>query len=158
MTPLRKPLLVSACLMGTSCRFDGLHCYCPELEGIKEEYEVIPVCPEMFGGLESPRTPAEIQGGDGAQVLAGSARIIDEDGNDLTQAFLDGARQVLATAKSAGAVGAILKARSPSCGKGRIYDGSFSGKLAPGNGVATAILIQNGIPVWTEDEWLERKT
>ncbi|HOQ24139.1 MAG TPA: DUF523 domain-containing protein [Bacillota bacterium] len=157
MTSSRKTLLVSACLLGTPCRFDGTHHRCAGLEGLDREYNVVQVCPETLGGLRSPRPPAELRGGDGTQVLAGRAQVITATGQDVTQAFMAGARQVLATAQTTGAVGAILKARSPSCGKGRIYDGSFTGCLVAGDGVTTALLLQNGIPVWTEDEWLERK-
>ena len=100
-----------------------------------------------MGGLPIPREPAEIQGGTGADVLAGRARVISRDGKDVTAAYLAGAQKGLQMAKAKGADTVLLKSKSPSCGAGRIHDGSFSGRLVPGNGVFAELLMQNGIRV-----------
>lgn len=147
--------LVSACLLGHQCRYDG-ECSKVALPPAAAGEQWIPVCPECLGELPIPRPPAEIMDGDGDSVLAGTARIIDRTGKDRTEAFVTGAQKVLAIACSHEVVGAILKARSPSCGKGQIYDGTFSGALRNGHGVTAALLRQNGFSVWTEEEWLER--
>jgi uncharacterized protein YbbK (DUF523 family) len=146
-------ILVSACLIGKRCRYDGdgFDGY-PELARLVEEGRALPVCPEQLGGLPTPRPPAELQGGDGADVLAGTARITRIDGPDVTEAFLEGARETLAIARSCGATAAILKARSPSCGSKQVYDGSFSGALKPGKGLTAAMLEQAGLALYDEDD------
>lgn len=101
----------------------------------------------VWAGLPIPREPAEIQGGTGADVLAGRARVISRDGKDVTAAYLAGAQKGLQMAKAKGADTVLLKSKSPSCGAGRIHDGSFSGRLVPGNGVFAELLMQNGIRV-----------
>lgn len=105
------------------------------------------VCPECLANLPSPRCPSEIAGGEGIDVLAGKAKVVSQDGEDRSKEFLDGANKTLVIAKACGAQRAYLKSKSPSCGCGRIYDGSFSGKLRQGDGVAAALLKQNGIIV-----------
>ena len=105
------------------------------------------VCPECQAKLPVPRCPSEIVGGDGADVLAGRARVMGEDGADRTAEFIMGAQQTLAVAKAHGAQRAYLKSKSPSCGAGQIYDGTFSRTLRPGSGVAAVLLSQNGIKV-----------
>ena len=112
--------------------------------------ELVPVCPEQLGGLPTPRPPAEIVGGDGADVLDGAASVITVDGEDKTSEFLDGAHQTLEIATSQNATHAVLKSRSPSCGCGQIYDGTFTGKLSDGDGVTAALLRRHGIQVVTE--------
>ena len=112
--------------------------------------ELVPVCPEQLGGLSTPRPPAEIVGGDGADVLDGSASVITVDGEDKTSEFLGGAHQTLEIAKSHNAAHAVLKSKSPSCGCGQIYDGTFSGKLGAGDGVTAVLLRRHGISVMTE--------
>jgi uncharacterized protein YbbK (DUF523 family) len=114
------------------------------------EGRAIPFCPEEEGGLGTPRPPAEIVGGDGDDVLRGRARVVTVNGRDVTQGFLQGAYRALAAAR--GAEIAVLKARSPSCGKGRIHDGSFSGSLVAGDGVTAALFQNHGITVLTEEE------
>ena len=114
------------------------------------EGKAVPVCPECMGGLPTPRIPAEIAGGSGEDVLSGKARVIASDGKvrlDVTDAFVKGAEKALQAALEAGADEAILKANSPSCGFGTIYDGTFSGARKDGNGVAAALLSANGIKV-----------
>ena len=113
----------------------------------KETYQLIPVCPEESGGLQTPRPPAEIVGGDGDAVLDGKAKVMTEDGTDVTRAYLKGAHHALQVAQSHGATHVILKARSPSCGCGDIYDGTFTGTLTVGDGVTTALLKRHGITI-----------
>jgi uncharacterized protein YbbK (DUF523 family) len=117
-----------------------------------EEGRAVLVCPEVDGGLGTPRPPAEIVGGDGADVLRGRARVITDEGVDVTDAYVKGAERALAAARKAGATSAILKARSPSCGVGRIYDGSFSRTLEAGDGVTAALLQANGIDVVSDED------
>ena len=115
-----------------------------------EGEELIPVCPEQLGGLSTPRPPAEIVGGDGADVLDGCASVITVEGEDKTREFLDGAHQTLEIAKSQNAAHAVLKSRSPSCGCGRIYNGTFTGELGDGEGVTAALLRRHGIQVMSD--------
>lgn len=146
-------ILVSACLIGKKCRYDGgsFEQY-PELAGLVEKGEAIPVCPEEMGGLPTPRPPAELVGGDGNDVLRGEARIVREDGTDVTDAFLAGAEAAARIAAAHGVTRAVLKARSPSCGCKTVYDGSFSDKIIPGQGVTAARLEAMGIRVTDETE------
>lgn len=147
-------ILVSACLLGSRVRYDGGAKTSDDetLARWRAEGRLVPFCPEVQGGLPVPRPPAEIEGGaGGAAVLAGTARIRTPDGEDVTDAFLSGARQALAAARSAGARLAILKEGSPSCGSLRIYDGTFGGRTIPGQGVTAALLERSGIRVFGED-------
>jgi uncharacterized protein YbbK (DUF523 family) len=146
------PVLVSACLAGRACRFDGTASPDDAVSRLVAEGRAVLVCPEADGGLGTPRPPAEIVGGTGADVLAGRARVVTESGADVTEAYLRGARIALAAAQRAGATTAILKARSPSCGRGRVYDGSFSRTLAEGDGVTAALLEANGITVLSDED------
>nr|BBH85680.1 purine-nucleoside phosphorylase [Thermosporothrix sp. COM3] len=147
----RKPIrLVSACMTGTPCRYNGQAKPDPRVIRLVEHQEAIAVCPEMLGGLSTPRRPAEIVGGDGDDVLDGKARVIDDSGQDVTEAFLAGAHQALKLAQAAGAREAILKEFSPSCGCATIYDGTFSGKRQAGTGVTAALLRRYGIVVRSE--------
>ncbi|MCH5583828.1 DUF523 domain-containing protein [Shimazuella sp. AN120528] len=143
--------LVSACLMGVHCRFDGKHSLDTEVQKLVKEGKAVPVCPEQMGGLSTPRLPAEIVGGDGEDVLDGKAKVITIEGEDVTDAFIRGAEEALRVAKSVGATEAILKERSPSCGSCVIYDGTFQGKKQAGNGVTAALLKRNGISVSSEE-------
>lgn len=145
-------ILVSACLVGNRCRYDGggFEGY-PELQKLVEAGSAVPVCPEELGGLPTPRPPAEIQGGDGHEVLESRARIVDCQGQDVTEAFVAGAREALRRARDCGATAAVLKARSPSCGGRMIYDGSFSGGLRPGMGVTAAMLEREGLALYDEE-------
>lgn len=156
MIRLERPVLISACLLGKPCRYDGSHRGRADFEKTLEGTRWISVCPETLAGLPIPRPPAEIIGTDGEAVLDGQGRIMDREGHDRTINFLEGARKMLEIAQTNHVAGAILKAKSPSCGKGLIYNGSFNGETHPGNGVAAALLLRHGIPVWTEDEWVER--
>lgn len=146
-------LLVSACLVGIPCRYDGGSCPHDQLQALATQGGVLPFCPEVGGGLPTPRPPAEIQGGDGGDVLEGQARVVNIEGKDVTAEFLAGARKALRVAQRWDIKEAILKARSPSCGVGQTYDGSFSGRLVEGDGVTAALLKREGIIVRNEDEW-----
>jgi uncharacterized protein YbbK (DUF523 family) len=146
-TKFNSMKLVSACLLGINCNFEAKNWLNPQL---REEFlkgDLFPVCCEVFGGLNVPRVPAEIVGGDGSDVLDGKAHVMAMDGKDVTAEFLRGANTVLAIAKSVGAKEALLIEKSPSCGCGKIFDGSFSGKFKTGDGVATALLKRNGVKV-----------
>lgn len=149
---LSGPILVSACLAGRACRFDGRANADDEVGRLVAEGRAVLVCPEEDGGLATPRPPAEIRGGDGSDVLAGRARVVTKNGVDVTEAYLEGARIALRRAREAGAETAILKARSPSCGRGCIYDGTFSRTPSHGDGVTAALLQREGIHVVTEEE------
>lgn len=116
------------------------------------EGRAVLVCPEEDGGLGTPRPPAEIVGGDGHDVLDGKARVVTKQGGDVTAEYVRGAELALAAARQAGATTAVLKSRSPSCGKGCVYDGSFTATLAEGDGVTAALLRRNGIEVLTDEE------
>ena len=139
--------LVSACLLGVNCNFEGKNWLCPELFEEFAKGGLFPVCPEVLGGLSVPRVPAEIVGGDGADVLAGKARVVNMDGVDVTAQFLKGAERVLEIAQSVGAKEALLTEKSPSCGCGKIFDGTFSNKFIVGDGVTAALLKKNSIKV-----------
>jgi len=148
------PILVSACLLGRQCRFDGKDKFTPELAFQLEGRKVIAACPEELGELGTPRPACQIEGGDGADVLDGKARVIGEDGVDRTEAFLSGARAALERAVEGGAREAILKERSPSCGVNRIFR---DGALGSGSGVCAALLTRHGIRVVDEVRALRRK-
>lgn len=139
--------LVSMCLCGVNCKYSGGNNYDETVLKIINEGDAIPVCPEIMGGLDTPRIPHEIVGGDGFDVLEGRAKVISKDGDDNTVAFIAGAEKVLEIAKKLNVKEVIFKSKSPSCGNGKIYDGSFSGTLIDGVGVTTALMIKNGIRV-----------
>ncbi|MFF0292583.1 DUF523 domain-containing protein [Kitasatospora sp. NPDC004614] len=140
-------ILVSACLRGVPCRFDGRDKASEALAGALDGRRVVAFCPEVAGGLETPRRPAELVGGDGHDVLDGTARVVDDGGRDVTAEFVAGAERALVAAQRAGCTEAVLMPRSPSCGRGKVYDGSFAGALVPGDGVTAALLERNGITV-----------
>ncbi len=149
---LAGPVLVSACLAGCACRFDGSAAAADPVARLVAEGRAVLICPEEAGGLATPRPPAEIVGGDGADVIAGRARVVTADGCDVTASYVAGAYEALEAARRAGARAAILKARSPSCGKARIYDGTFARRLRDGDGVTASLLEANGIEVLTEED------
>ena len=142
--PPEKKILVSACLLGRECRYDGRSSVDSALARALPASEWVPVCPEELGGLGTPRKPAEIRGGAGAEVLEGGARVVDRGGRDVTRAFLDGARLALREGTRVGAKTAYLKSRSPSCGLGRI---SNQGTVRAGNGVFAELCRREGIQV-----------
>jgi uncharacterized protein YbbK (DUF523 family) len=141
-TPGDGPLLVSACLAGQHCRFDGKASPEPWVMALVARGAAIPFCPEIAGGLPTPRPPCELRRG----------RVAAKDGTDCTEAFRHGAEEGLRLAELARCSGAVLKARSPSCGLDQVYDGTFTGILVPGNGLFAALLLVNGIPVRTEKD------
>ena len=140
-------IIVSRCLLGHKCRYDGGSKPNEEIIKLLKGNDLVGICPECLGGLEIPRPPAEISGGDGADVLNGRARVKDLRGRDVTEQFLHGACAALETAKAAGAKTALLKSKSPSCGAGEIYDGGFTGTLREGDGVTAALFKREGIEV-----------
>jgi len=140
-------IIVSACLLGINCKYDGRNNYNKDVIDKVSEQGAIPVCPEQLGGCPTPRIPCEIVGGTGKDVLDGKAKVITADGRDVTDNLIKGANEVLRIAKMAGVSKAILKSKSPSCGCNKIYDGSFSGKLIDGRGVTAELLKRNGIEV-----------
>ena len=144
--------LCSACLLGMRCRYDGKMKPDEKVIALSKREMLIPVCPEQLGGQPTPRPDAQIISGDGDAVLDGAARIREEDGTDVTGCFLKGAQEVLKIAQLYGVREAILKQRSPSCGCGQIYDGTFSKTVTKGDGVTTALLKKNGIAVLSEEE------
>lgn len=144
-------IIVSGCLAGRPCRYDGTAKPNEKIMRMVREGVALPVCAEELGGLPTPRKPCEIIGGDGSDVLDGKAYVQTEDGADKTAELIAGANAVLALAKECGAKSAILKAKSPSCGCGRIYNGCFRGELRPGYGVTAALLERNDIHVQTEE-------
>ncbi|MEU5679996.1 DUF523 domain-containing protein [Streptomyces rochei] len=140
-------ILVSACLRGVPCRFDGRHKASPEAEAAVAGRTVVSFCPEVAGGLTTPRRPAELVGGDGHDVLDGTARVLEDTGGDVTAQFVDGAHRALEAARRNGCTEALLMPRSPSCGRAQVYDGSFTGELVAGDGVTAALLERNGVTV-----------
>ena len=134
-------ILVSTCLLGVDCCWHGGNNKNEALLSKKDDYTFVPVCPEQLGGLTTPRLPAEL----------GNQLVVTNDGSDVTNAFAKGALETLKLAQLYGCQYAILKANSPSCGCGRIYDGSFTGTLIDGDGITAKRLTENGIKVFTED-------
>ena len=137
-----EKILVSACLLGVNCKYNGKNNKNDKvLEYIKDKY-VIPICPEDFGGLPTPRIPSEIK----------NNRVINKEENDVTNNFVTGANKVLEIAKTLGIKKALLKQKSPSCGSGKIYDGTFTGNIINGDGITTKLLKENNIEVITEED------
>lgn len=144
--------IVSACFLGIRCRHDGNTKPNEKVIALMNNEVLIPVCPEQLGGLPTPRARGEIDGTSGDNVIDGNGKVIDPDGNDVSMHYLKGAEEVLRIARICSVKEAILKQKSPSCGCGYIYDGTFSGKLKEGDGVTTAFLKKNGINVISEDD------
>ena len=144
-------VVVSACLAGIACTHEAQPKTREWAIKLVAEGRAVLVCPEVAGGLPIPRPAAEISGGDGADVIEGRARVLDENGRDVTDNYLAGARKASDAAKVAGARLAILKARSPSCGCAQIYDGSFAGRLKQGDGVTAAMLKRDGVEVVSDE-------
>jgi uncharacterized protein YbbK (DUF523 family) len=138
-------ILVSACLSGINCAWAGKDRLEPKIKDLVDKKLAMPVCPEVLGGRPIPRTKTEIRGGSGGDVLDGKAKIFDENGLDVTVQFLKGAYKALEIAKRHNIKEAILKSKSPSCGIGTIYDGSFKGNLIDGDGITAALLKREGI-------------
>ena len=148
-----QKILVSACLLGEAVRYDGAaHGPFAQLQAWQAEGRVLALCPEMAGGLPTPRPPAEILGGQGRAVLAGQQVVRDCHGRDVSDAFRAGAARALALVREQGIGMAVLKARSPSCGNRQTYSGEFSGRLVEGAGVTAAALQAAVVVVFNEYE------
>ena len=148
-----ESVLVSACLLGEKVRYDGSDKRCddPILQRWLQEGRVVPVCPEVVGGLPTPRAPAEIaEGAGGLEVLRQAGKVMDATGRDVSEQFKQGAWQALQLVRSKGIRIAVLKEGSPSCGSGYTYDGSFTGKKEDQPGVTTARLREAGVRVFSE--------
>ena len=149
----QEPLLISACLLGIACRYDGRSVegrfgasslpLAEALPKLAERYTLVPVCPEIYGGLPTPRTPSERVG----------TRVLMKDGRDVSAEYARGADAALALCRTLGITKALLKAKSPSCGVGRIYDGTFTGTLTDGDGVTAERLSTAGIAVFSENDF-----
>lgn len=146
MSCAKETLLVSMCFLRGNCKWDGTDNIIPEVVAFLSEYNTIVVCPEMFGALGCPRRPSEIR------EVHGERRVFTDAGEDVTHAFYDGAYKALRLAAMAHVRYALLKAKSPSCGAGAIYDGSFSGKLVPGDGIFARLLKDHHIQVYNESQ------
>ena len=134
-------ILVSACLLGVACKYSGGDNACPAVLALAGRHTLIPVCPEVYGGLPTPRPPAERQGD----------RVVTEQGEDVTAQYQKGAQAAVQLAKLTGCEAAVLKKNSPSCGSGQIYDGTFTHTLTAGSGLTAEALLAAGIPVYNED-------
>ncbi len=143
-------IVVSACLAGIPCAYDGHTRSDFEVKEIVSKGKAIPLCPEILGGLSIPREKAEIFGGEGKDVVLRKAKVLTESGKDVSSHFLEGAEIVLRVVKSLKIKKAILKSYSPSCGYGEIFDGTFKGKLKKGNGVLAEMLAQEGVEIWVK--------
>ncbi|MBR6637812.1 MAG: DUF523 domain-containing protein [Lachnospiraceae bacterium] len=135
-------ILVSACLLGLNCKYDGGNNLREELKELVDKHNLVPFCPEVYGGLTTPRVPSERLGD----------KVVNKEGIDVTENFVRGAEEALRMAQAFDCKYAIFKAKSPSCGCGRIYDGTFTGTLTDGDGVTTELLKKHGISVLTEKE------
>ena len=133
-------ILISACLLGVRCRYDGASKPHPLAKELAKRHELIPVCPEQMGGLPTPRPPAERQG----------ERVVSVEGVDVTEQYRRGAEETLRLCRLFGCEAAVLKERSPSCGRGAVYDGTFTGTLADGDGVTAQLLLEAGVSVYGE--------
>ncbi len=142
---MREKLLISACLLGRNCKYNGGNNYAPLTEALKARYELVPVCPECLGGLPIPHEPSERVGD----------RVLSKSGADVTAAFQRGAEKTLALALQHGVKKAVLKERSPSCGCGSIYDGTFTGTVVSGSGVAAELLLAHGVEIYGESRMEE---
>lgn len=149
-------ILVSSCLLGIHSKYDGS---LSNINNLLMKYvgtgKFLPICPEQIGGLSTPRFPSETIGGTGEDVINNNASVINDHGQDVTDEFVKGAEQVLYMAQHMSVTSAILKERSPSCGSHKVYDGNFNGTVKDGMGVTCALLKQNGIPVYSEEEVTE---
>lgn len=148
-----KKILVSACLIGEKVRYNAEVIEITDnIRSLSEKYEVIPVCPEVLGGLDVPREPCEIKGMSGSEVIDGATWISDTKGKDMTGYFIIGAKKTLELAREHNVEFAVLKERSPSCGSKTIYSGKFDGTISSGEGVTTALLRRQGIKVVSEND------
>lgn len=146
-------IFISACLVGQNVRYDGGNKLNNNLKKLVDQGIAKPICPEILGGLPTPRNPAEIVGGDGFDVLENKAKIIDNQGNDVTKEYINGAMKALDTCQKMNCKTLILKSDSPTCSSENIYSGDFNGNKKQGVGVFSALLIKNGIQVYNEKNY-----
>ncbi|MEY8350689.1 DUF523 domain-containing protein [Bacillus cereus] len=149
-------IVVSACLAGIACRYDGNDNLIAKIEELLQKEETVLICPEVLGGLPTPRPSAEIIGGNGDDVLDGKAKVVDKDGNDVTGAFVQGAYKALKEIKDLNPEYIVLKERSPSCGSSTIYTGEFNGNKQDGYGVTTALFRRHGFTVISEEDFANK--
>ncbi len=152
----QEKVLLSACLAGARCVYDGSHKSHPVFARMARRREAVLFCPEALGGLKVPHSPSEIRGGSGAKVLSGRARVVSREGEDVTEFFLKGARRTLVLARRRRVSEAVMKSRSPSCGCGEVYDGTFTRTLTRGFGVTAALLKKNGVNVVSDEAYLRK--
>ncbi|MBR9673162.1 hypothetical protein BK721_16715 [Bacillus thuringiensis serovar nigeriensis] len=150
-------IVISACLGGIACRYDGNDNLVSKIEELLQKEDTVLICPEVLGGLPTPRPSAEIIGGNGDDVLDGKAKVMTKDGEDVTAAFVNGAYKALEQIKNLNPEYIILKERSPSCGSSMIYTGEFNGNKHTGYGVTTALFKRNGFKVISEEEFENKK-
>ena len=144
-------ILISACLAGINCKYSGGNNLNPELRDLVNSGKAVPVCPEQLGGLITPRTPAEI-----IKDSERNIKVITKTGTDVTKEYILGAERALAIAKALNIKTAVLQSRSPSCGCGYIYDGTFTKHLIVGNGITAELFIKNGIKVFSDETYLKQ--
>lgn len=137
-----QKILISACLVGEKCNYKGEGKYHPDVEKLKEKYDLVLFCPEVEGGLKTPRVPSEIKGNS----------VINKEGKDVTKYFEAGANKALMLCKYLGITKAVLKENSPSCGTHRIHNGYFMDRLIAGQGITARLLKSKGIEVYSENE------
>jgi len=154
---LKSQTLLSACLAGVNCVYDGSNKKHPVFFKLFKSKKAVIFCPEMLGGLKTPHAPSEIEHASGAQVLEGVGRVVSRSGEDVTAFFIKGALKTLKIARRYNIKRAIMKARSPSCGCGLIHDGTFSKQLVKGDGVTTALLKVHGVEVESDEEYLKKQ-
>ena len=143
---MKQMILVSACLLGINCKYDGGNNFNRKVFDLVKEGKAIPVCPEQLGGLKTPRIPSEVK------IIDGKRYVVNSEGENVTEQFEKGAIEVLNIAQKLGIKKAVLKSKSPSCGVNKIYSGNFDKQLVDGNGITADLLIKNGIEVITPDE------
>lgn len=144
-------ILISSCLAGINCKWSGKNNLHPVFETLVNSGKAIPICPEQMGGLTTPREPAEI-----VKDETGVLKVVTKNGIDVTEQYILGAERALAIAKALGIKTAILQSRSPSCGYGTVYDGTFSKNLILGNGITAELFIKNGIEVFSSEDYLRQ--
>ena len=144
--------LISACLLGMRCNWSGNDNKNDRAIELSKVETLIPVCPEQLGGLATPRAPQEIQGGTGEDVLDNACRVLNKNGEDVTTEFIRGAEETLEIVRQLNIKEFIARSRSPSCGCGRVYDGTFRDRLIDGDGVTTALLRRSGIRITPEKD------
>jgi len=149
---MKQSIIISACLLGRECRYNGGHSKISKLDGLDVEF--VPVCPEEAGKLGTPRPAAEMKSS-AKEVINGTGKIITENGIDVTAQFLNGSKKELSKLKSINAKIAVLKSRSPSCGYDQVYDGSFTGNLRKGNGIFSQMCEDEGVKVISSEHIVE---